>query len=65
MKRIIALVVLAVCVAATSATHADPAYRSGRYCLQSDSADRWKPSRHRINIRLHESLLDLCGGHPA
>ncbi len=59
-----ALSVLLVVVAAITVAQAAPVYRPTRYCLVEKSSGRWKTSSHRINVRLHESLLDLCGGHP-
>jgi hypothetical protein len=39
------------------------AYRTGRYCLNPDEDRRWHRGQHTITVRLHTSLVNLCGGH--
>ena len=65
MRKKLAPSIVAMVVFAITGLGGDPSYRTNRYCLKTDRSDRWKPSRHRIKVLLHESLLDICGGHPA
>ncbi len=65
MRQALGLIALASCLfTSADAPAEDPSYRESRYCLNPDSSDRWKRSRHRIYVRLHESLSEICSSDP-